>query len=132
MKKLIVIFLTSLLFANDYVVIISNSNKIEEVKKDELKNIFLKKRNFVGEVKVYPVNLPADNLVRKRFEKSILNMDREDISEYWMEKHYYGITPPFIQNSEVALIKFIKNFDGAIGYISKEKIDKELKVIYEF
>lgn len=132
MKILLILILTTSLFANSFVVVISKESKVDKISKRVLKDIYLKKRTFIDDNEIVPINLEAQSEVRLSFEEEVLGMDRDEINNFWIEGHYKGITPPIVQKSEKGLKLFIKNVEGAIGYIKKEKVTKELKVIYEF
>lgn len=118
--------------SGDYVVVISQNSPIDKLSKRIIKDIYLKKRLFYNNQKLVPINLSAQNKIRMLFEKNVLNMQREDINNYWIEEHYHGVSPPITQKSDKSLKLFIKNVEGSLGYIEKNKIDNSIKVIYEF
>jgi hypothetical protein len=93
--------------------------------------IYLKKRRFWGEMKLVALNLPPQNLLRKSFEKNILNMNAVQLDKYWIKEHYKGYRPPYRVETVESMILFIKKVEGAIGYIPINKMDKDLKVIFE-
>ncbi|MCW9025743.1 MAG: hypothetical protein OQJ77_00370 [Thiovulaceae bacterium] len=67
-----------------------------------------------------------------KFEKSILQMSREKLNSFWTKQHFHGISPPLTQSSTNSVKLFVKNVDGAMGYLPKNLIDDSIKVIYEF
>jgi len=99
---------------------------------EKIKDVFLKKRNFEENIKLLPVNLLGDAEVRKQFELKVLQMQREDINRYWITNHFRGVSPPVTQASMGSVQKFVEKVDGAIGYLPKNMVDQELKIIYEF
>ncbi|NPA57708.1 MAG: hypothetical protein GXN94_00285 [Aquificae bacterium] len=103
---------------------------INRLSKEELKEIYLKIRVFVNGQQVIPVNLPPNSPVRKVFQKKVLEMDDEQLNLYWNEMYFHGIEPPLVLSSEEAVKRFVKKVKGAIGYISKEKVEKGLKILY--
>ncbi len=131
----IFIFILSIfLFAEDeeFVVVTSNKSKVKSVSKKLLKDLYLKEKSFVDEQEIVPINLPPQNELRIHFEEEILGMDREEINDFWITKHYQGVTPPIVQKSQDGLKLFIQNVDGAIGYLEKKNLNEELKIIHEF
>ena len=135
MKFLKIIFLISItfsLYAGEYAVVVNKKNKIDKISKKQLKNIFLKKRHFIDNQKIVAINVSANMPLRMKFEKSILQMSREKLNSFWTKQHFHGISPPLTQSSTNSVKLFVKNVDGAIGYLPKNLIDDSIKVIYEF
>ena len=134
MKPLnIFIFLTLLssnIFANEYVVV-ANQN-MQDVSQMQLRAIFLKKISILDNMNIIPVNLQARDSLRVNFEKRVLKMSFGRLKSYWTKQHYLGRRPPLSMKSQESIKAFIKRVDGAIGYIEKDNLDRELKVLYEW
>jgi len=133
MRNIVFLILLSihLSFAGDLVVVANKNSSLSNLTKKDVVDIFLKKRLFINETKIVAVNLPASNHIRANFEKNFLKMEPDELADYWTEKHYYGVTPPIIQQSTDGLKAFIKHVDGAIGYIDRDKVDSDLKIVYQ-
>ncbi len=119
-------------FASEYAVVINTHSSIQKLSMIQIKNIFLMKKHFINDKKVIPVNSAASLEIRASFEKNILHKNRKKLNKYWIKKHFQGIQPPVVQASVKAVKLFVKNVDGAIGYIPLKLLDSHLKVIYEF
>ncbi len=119
-------------FASEYAVIMNTHVKVKNLSAKEIKNIFLMKKHFVNDIKLIPVNSAASLEIRARFEKNILHKNRRKLNKYWVKKHFQGIQPPVVQASMNAVKLFVKNVDGAIGYIPMKLLDSNVKVLYEF
>ncbi len=133
MKKfLISIALSFALFAGDYAVVTSKETKLSAMQQDEIKDVFLKKKQFVKGVQLLPINLATDSAARKIFEQKVIKMDRDELNEYWTNEHYRGIVPPPVQKSQASVKMFLKNIKGSIAYVDKKEIDDSLRVLYEF
>jgi len=132
--KVIKIFLlvNILLYSGEYAVIINKNSSVSKLSLKQLKDIYLMKRHFIGSTKIVPINLSSALNIRNEFEKSILHLNREELNRYWVKKHFQGISPPVVQSSDKSMKLFIKNVNGAIGYLPMSQIDSDLKVIYEF
>ncbi len=126
------IFLTIGGFASEYAVIMNAHSKIEKLSAKQIKSIFLMKKHFMDGVKLIPLNSAASLQIRDSFEKNILHKNRDKLNKYWIKKHFQGIQPPVVQASVKAIKLFVKNVDGAIGYIPIKLLDSDLKVLYEF
>lgn len=135
MRILFLLFLfmyLSAVNAAGYAVVVSRNNPIVSMSPEKIRDVFLKKRSFEGSIKLLPVNLLGNADVRMEFEQKVLQMRREDINRYWITNHFRGISPPVTQASLGSMQKFVEKVDGAIGYLPKDMVDNELKIVYEF
>ena len=98
----------------------------------KIREIFLKKRNFDNQTRVIPINLIGEERVRTEFETQVLQMNRDEINRYWITSHFQGVSPPTTQASLQSVKRFIQSVNGAIGYLPKDMVDANLKIIYEF
>ncbi len=134
MKRLVILLIFLIWFSfssgkeiNIYVVVGKETDI--KVSCEDIKHIYLKEIIFINGIKMIPVNLPANSTIRKYFRKYVLGMDEEEISLYWNEKYYEGITPPLVLKSQKAVKEFLKKVKGSIGYITKKYLDKDLKIL---
>ena len=118
--------------ASQYAIVVNQKSTLEELTLKQIKDLFLMKRHFVNTHKLIPVNATSSLTLRKAFNSKFLNMQEERLNKYWIKKHFQGITPPPTQSSEKSIKLFVKNVEGAIGYLPLNKIDNDLKVLYEF
>ena len=135
MQRYILIILTLItvtLNASKYAIVVNKKSDISTLTLKQVKDIFLLKRHFMHDLKMIPVNIASTHSLRKIFEDEILDINREHLNQYWIKKHFHGISPPLIQSSDTSMKLFIKNVKGSIGYLPLSKIDKDLKVVYEF
>lgn len=49
--------------------------------------------------------------------------------DYWNGQYFNGILPPYSVNSEEAVLRYIANTKGAIGYINACNLDKRVQSI---
>ncbi len=134
MKKIVaVIFLVIWSFitvkAGEIIIIGNKSIPVSYLTKREVKLIYLKKKLFIKNQKVIPVNLHPFNPLRKKFNRYILNMDEERLNLYWNEMYFKGIDPPLVLSSQRAVVEFVSKVKGAIGYISPKYLNKKVKVL---
>ena len=120
-----------MLNAEKFALVTQSQSPIYRLTKKDVRMIYLKKRRFWDDMKLVALNLPPQNSLRKSFENNILNMDAEQLDKYWIKEHYKGYRPPYRVESVDSMILFIKKVEGAIGYIPIDKLDNDLKVIYE-
>lgn len=133
MKIIIVVLILSFsLFGSNYVVVTSSKSTIKELSSKQLRDIFMMKSHYLDNIRIIPINTLANVPIREVFEKNILKMNRERLNNYWIKQHFQGVSPPVTQSSMASMKMFIKNVDGAIGYLPKNMIDSNLRVLYEF
>ena len=114
------------------IAVIANKNfPVSNLNESEIRKVFLKKKMFIKDKKVIPVNLKNNSQIRQLFQKYILKMDNEEYNLYWNEKYFNGIKPPIVMSSQEAVIKFVKNIDNAIGYVELKKVKnrKDIKIL---
>jgi len=128
--SIFLVLLLSNTLANEYVVV-SNKN-MKKISKTQLKAIFLKKITIIDDKKIIPINLQPKDTLRVDFEKKVLAMSFGRLKSYWIRQHYLGRRPPLSMKSQESIKVFIKRVDGAIGYIERKNLDKDLKVIYQW
>jgi len=129
---ILIILLVQLSAAKYGVVVISHKSKVEIPTLRQLKDIFLMKRHYVGDTKVLPINMLLASDLRQKFEKNVLKINREKLNKYWIKQHFQGISPPITQASARSVKLFIKNVEGAIGYLPLSLVDDDMRILYEF
>ncbi|EGY01925.1 hypothetical protein AZA_88314 [Nitrospirillum viridazoti Y2] len=67
---------------------------------------------------IIPVNREISSDVRARFTAGVLHQDNASLIVYWNEMHFKGKAPPVVQESEQALLTFIRRVPGSVGYVS--------------
>lgn len=123
-----ILLLTSISFAEEYVVI-SNKN-MKDLSINQIKAIFLNKLVSIENIKAIPINLEARDSLRLKFEEEVLNMSFSRLKTYWATQHYLGHRPPISMKSQESIKSFVKKVDGSIGYINAQNVDESVKVIY--
>jgi len=134
MKALGILLVWSVAWLNaaEYSVVVSTASGIERTDGRQLRDIFLQKRHFIGDKKVIPVNVLAENGARMAFESRIMKMERDTLNRYWVKQHFQGVSPPLTQPSFASVKRFVENVEGAVGYIPTAMVDERVRVLYEF
>jgi ABC-type phosphate transport system substrate-binding protein len=78
---------------------------------------------------IVPVNREATSQTRETFTTTVLQQDNTSLAAYWNEMHFMGKQPPVVQESEQAVLAFIRNVPGSIGYISATVTPIDVKVL---
>jgi len=141
MKKIYVVTLLILIFISiqlmyaqsdkDYKVIVNNENNIDNLSKNKLDNIFMKKTTQWSDgSKIYPVNLDPKSSTRESFSKSVHKKDIDAVQAYWRKQIFSGSSiPPVEKMNDNQVIDYVKNNPGAIGYVSSRTDVSGVKVL---
>jgi ABC-type phosphate transport system substrate-binding protein len=101
------------------------------LRKSELELVYRRKKLFWDEgSRIQPVNLPATTSLRRDFSQAVLGASPEDLEKYWNDMYFHGISPPFVLSTEEAVLRFVSQTPGAIGYVSYCSVDMRVKVMF--
>jgi len=78
---------------------------------------------------IVPVNRGATSAIRAEFTTRVLHQDNASLAAYWNQMHFMGKLPPVVQESEPAMLAFIRAIPGSIGYISDTTAPVGVKVL---
>lgn len=117
--------------ASEILVVVARNAPVENLTTKTVERIFLKRKTSWDDgTMIVPINLLAQHDLRKLFSNKILKKSQSELVEYWNEQHFKGITPPMVLESESAVKVFIRQVEGAIGYISRDALEPDLKIIF--
>lgn len=95
----------------------------------ELALIYRKKKAFWSDnSRITAVNLPSTHPLRRRFSQSVLGANPEELEKYWNDRYFHGVSPPFVLTSEEAVLRFVAQTPGAVGYVSFCNADARVKI----
>jgi len=131
MKKLVLIFLTSiLLFASNDMVVVTNTSVVEKLSKSEVKRLFLSKTNKVHNINIKVVEL-SENGEKDKFYKQISGKSKSQLRSYWTRLIFTGkARPPKQVNNMQELLKEMKKSEVIVTYLPKNKVTKQMKIVY--
>lgn len=86
-----------------------------------------KKLVWVNGERLRPTNLPPDHPLRRAFSQIVLGSSPEGLAQYWNTMYFQGVSPPHVLASEEAVLRFVADTPGAIGYVSACKADARVK-----
>jgi ABC-type phosphate transport system substrate-binding protein len=112
------------------VVIVRASHAADAISQEELARVYLGKKLFWEDgTRIIPVNLTADHPCRRRFSRLVLGLLPEEMQEYWNAQYFHGISPPYVLSSEEAVLQFVAETPGAIGYLCSAATTAQVKVL---
>lgn len=96
----------------------------------DLALVFRRKRQYWPDgSRIQPVNLAADDPVRIAFSRAVLGADPTALDNYWNEEYFRGIRPPYVVGSSEAMLRFVADTPGAVGYVSACQASSAVAVI---
>ncbi len=116
--------------AYPFAVIVAADAAKHRVSRKMVSLIFRRKQTYWENGKrIQPVNLPADQPLRRAFSRCILGQEPEAMEGYWREMYFHGTLPPHVVASEEAVVLFVLTTPGAIGYVSSCPADRRVNVV---
>lgn len=98
---------------------------------DDLSLIFWRKKLYATHGQpLRPVNLYSEHPLRLRFSQHILRSAPKSQVNYWNGLYFHGVQPPFTVQSEEAMIRYVAETDGAVGYIDACHLDERVKPVF--
>lgn len=96
----------------------------------ELALIFKRKKLAWDDgMRIQAVNLPADHPARRLFSQRILKSTPEAQTQYWNAMYFQGIFPPHVVASPEAMLRYVADTAGAIGYVPGCRLDTRVKPV---
>ena len=118
-------------YAQSYYVIVNEDNPISSLDKSELSDYFMKKtQKYPDGTRVLPVDQKGSSAVRKGFTSDVHNKTVTAVKSFWQQSVFQGRnTPPVEKSSDAAVIAYIANNPGAIGYVSSRVNVTGVKIV---
>jgi len=111
-------------------VIVRASHSTDTLSQEDLARIYRGKKLFwENGTRIIPVNLAASHSCRKRFSRLVLGLLPEEMQEYWNAQYFHGISPPYVLASEEAVLRFVAETPGAIGYLCTTATTAQVKAL---
>jgi hypothetical protein len=88
-----------------------------------------RKQSWDGGKRIVPFNFPPKHAVRVAFDRSVLEMDPDDVARYWIDRRIRGgNAPPKQVSSAQLIVRLVEKLDGAIGYVPKSAVSSGVRV----
>jgi len=112
------------------VVIVHKSVPLESASAAEIADIYqLKVRSWEDDSRITVFNLKTDGKLKNAFY-AFIKQNPLNLRKLWLRLQLTGeATPPKSTDTEDAMVKKVASTPGAIGFVSKEKINDDVKVI---
>ena len=115
--------------ADEPLAVIAAPAHAKALNKETLAWIFKRKKLFWSDgARVQPVNLPASNPHRRAFSQALLGASPEELEKYWNDLYFHGVSPPYVVSSEEAVLRFVAENPGAVGYVPYCSADSRVAI----
>lgn len=132
MKKIIftilLFILSNTLVEAEIIVVVNQKNKVKMLEVAELQDIYMGRKHAFSDGSMA---LPIDQVdIRADFYLKLTNRPIEQVNAYWARIMFSGqASPPRILPDDSSVIRIVKDNPGAIGYISKESNNKDVRTL---
>lgn len=122
---------TALSAAEPLAVVVSIQRPVEPIETDTLALIYLRKKQLWQDGRrIQPVNLPTGDPVRRQFSNAVLELEANALDDYWNEQYFHGVMPPHVVQSPAAMVRFVAQTEGAIGYLQYCDVPATLRTVF--
>jgi ABC-type phosphate transport system substrate-binding protein len=125
---------SALAFAGDLVVVVNAASSVERMKQEEVINLFMgRTRKLPSGITALPIDQGGpQQKIRAAFYRTLVGKELPEINAYWARLLFSGqANPPRQAESEEEVLEILRNNKGAIGYVSRSRVDKRLRIVYE-
>jgi ABC-type phosphate transport system substrate-binding protein len=113
-------------------VVVSSQQNTNELKlsSKNLNLIYWRKQLFwPAGLRIKPVNLRSQDPLRLQFSKTVLGSTPNAQIDYWNGQYFNGILPPHAVDSEEAVIRYVSQTKGAVGYVNACSVDDRVQTL---
>lgn len=124
----------SMIFASPLLAdpVVIGHGEMKTLDRTTLQRIYTGKVVEVNGSRVTPVDLHPGNHLRQRFLEIYLGQDDEQYIGYWTVRRYVGKgTPPREFDNTQAVIQYVTQTQGAIGYIDETDLRSGINILFE-
>ena len=112
-------------------VVVAHGSSVQDVRLSELKRIFTNEGDSDPSGQRYvPFNHPPHTTDRVAFDKIVLGMSPDDVSQFWIERKIRGLSgPPRSVDSLSLLLRLIARLPGGIGYARPSQLTSDVRAV---
>jgi len=111
-------------------VIVSASSSLDSLSKNKVARIFRRKTRIrKSGFSWIPTNMPPNHPLRQQFSQLLFNQSPMEMQDFWNAQYFHGILPPRVVASEEAMLRFVANTPGAVGYVLSCHLDYRVKAV---
>ena len=112
-------------------VVVAKPSAVQDLSLAELRRIFTNEGDSDGSGQRYvPFNHPPHTTDRVGFDKIVLGMSPDDVSQFWIERKIRGLAgPPRSVDSLSLLLRLIARLPGGIGYARPSQLTSDVRAV---
>jgi hypothetical protein len=113
----------------DVAVIVNVRNSLEGMNSKQVQDIFMgRTRSFANDRVALPIDQSSP--LRAEFYQRLTGRSLEQINAYWARILFTGqASPPLQVPDDAAMLKTIRDNEGAIGYVDKAHLDSSVRLL---
>jgi len=112
--------------AVELAIVVGIGSPIDDIDLDTLRDVYLRRqRLWAGGESALPVNLPADDPLRRAFSRRVLGRAPEELVGYWNRRYFEGVRPPLVLGSPRAVCAYLATEPGGVGYVPTGEVDRD-------
>lgn len=125
---ILLFILSHTLVEAEIIVVVNQKNKVKALDAVELQDIYMGRKHAFSDGSMA---LPIDQAdMRADFYLKLTNRPIEQVNAYWARIMFSGqASPPRILPDDSSVIRIVKDNPGAIGYISKDSSNKDVRTL---
>jgi hypothetical protein len=112
-------------------VVVAKGSAVQDLSLAELKRVFTNEGDSDPSGQRYvPFNHPPHTTDRMSFDKIVLGMSADEVSQFWIERKIRGTPgPPRSVDSLSLLLRLVARLPGAIGYARPSQLTGDVRAI---
>jgi hypothetical protein len=112
-------------------VVVARNSNVQDLSLSELRRIFTNEGDSDGSGQRYvPFNHPPHTTDRVGFDKVVLGMSPDDVSQFWIDRKIRGLSgPPRSVDSLSLLLRLIARLPGGISYARPAQFTSDVRAI---
>jgi hypothetical protein len=111
-------------------VFVAKDSNVQNLKLSELRRIFRADDNSFSGQPAVPFNHTARSNDRIGFDQTVLHMNAEEVSRFWIDRKIRGLPgPPRAVDSLSQLLRLVSHTSGGVGYARPNQVTNEVRVI---
>jgi len=112
-------------------VVVARNSAVQDLSLTALRRIFTNEGDTdPADQRYVPFNHPPHTTDRVAFDKIVLGMSADEVSQFWIERKIRGMPgPPRSVDSLSLLLRLIARLPGAIGYARPAQLAGEVRAI---
>jgi hypothetical protein len=105
-------------------IVVGSASPIRDVTVDALRDLYLRRQRLWPDgSRAMPVNLPADDPLRRTFSRRVLGRLPGELVGYWNQRYFEGIRPPLVLRSPQAICAYLATEPAGVGYVPADQVD---------